>query len=180
MEEALLMRVINLDTDPAIITLKVDGMLVSWTPDQLREIARRGAVATPAKPLTRRSQVQEKKASNVEKIRSQMQAIQQQIAATGKAPQMDLSVPVSGDRSLASVSIQVAKMVRDSRPLDQGRLVETLSGFDGNIGGRRTSQVGHQLMGLLNTKSGKLTADTKAAISEFLAKYPELLTIHKR
>lgn len=82
-------------------------------------------------------------------------------------------------RTLASLGAIIGPILRSGKISDddQKRILMALQEFDGDIKGRRSSQVGHWLRQLHGTK---VSADLKAEIVSFLKKYPGLEKVPKR
>ena len=170
------MRVIDLDEQPTIVTLKIDGILVSYTTEQLRSMARGASSAHGSfePPLRRRSKAREKKLMHIEKLKEELESLKT-AASSQQFPDLR-PFQTKGARSLASVSMQVAKILAVSPP-DEHKLLKALNSFDGDTSGRRTSQLGHQLKEALDGM--KLLPATHGAIRSFLLIYPNLLTISR-
>lgn len=87
--------------------------------------------------------------------------------------------PKPKHRTLASLGAILGPILRSGNISDddQKRILMALQEFDGDIKGRRSSQVGHWLRQLHGMKA---TAELKGEIVSFLKRYPDLEKVPKR
>lgn len=100
----------------------------------------------------------------------------------GEAPTTSTDLeppPKPKTKTLASIGAILGPLLRVKviAEKDQERLLVALKNFDGDVGGRRSSQVAHWLRDVLEKK---LSAELRAEIISFLKQYPELEKIPRR
>jgi len=94
-------------------------------------------------------------------------------------PSTPQTVQSAKAKTLASLGAILGPLLNNKEvsERDQERLLTALKDFDGNAGGRRSSQVGHWLRDLLQKK---LMVELKEEVVSFLKRYPELEKIPRR